>query len=39
MVGHERGQTESFRTYSQGASIEELAVYVEKVSYLEGGKP
>ncbi|BDO04507.1 hypothetical protein KAM622c_40940 [Klebsiella quasipneumoniae subsp. quasipneumoniae] len=25
IVGHERGKTESFRTYSQGASIKELA--------------
>lgn len=33
IVGHERGKTESFRTYSQGASMEELAGYVGLVSY------
>lgn len=33
IVGHERGKTEAFRTYSQGASMEELAGYVGLVSY------
>lgn len=33
IVGHERGKTEAFRTYSQGASMEELSRYVELVSY------
>lgn len=33
IVGHERGKTESFRTYSKGASMEELSRYVELVSY------
>lgn len=33
IVGHERGKTESFRTYSQGASIKELAGYVEIIEY------
>ncbi|MDH8061802.1 hypothetical protein QIG67_27765, partial [Klebsiella pneumoniae] len=33
LVGHERGSTESFKTYSQGASLKELAQYVEKVNF------
>ncbi|WEF27261.1 site-specific integrase [Klebsiella aerogenes] len=33
IVGHERGKTEAFRTYSQGASMEELSRYVELVDY------
>ena len=33
IVGHERGKTESLRTYSQGASIKELAGYVEIIEY------
>lgn len=33
IVGHERGQTESFKTYSQGAGMEELARYVELIEY------
>ncbi|EEU9356811.1 integrase, partial [Escherichia coli] len=33
IVGHERGKTESFRTYSQGASMKELATYVNLATY------
>ncbi|MDU5169227.1 MAG: hypothetical protein E6224_11725, partial [Haemophilus parainfluenzae] len=33
IVGHERGKTESFRTYSQGATMKELSDYVEMISY------
>lgn len=33
IVGHERGKTESFRTYSKGAGMMELSKYVELVSY------
>lgn len=33
MTVHERGKTESFRTYSKGAGMEELSGYVELVSY------
>ncbi|TBM08659.1 site-specific integrase [Hafnia alvei] len=33
MVGHERGNTESFKTYSQGASLKELSDYVNLVEY------
>ncbi|WP_223811759.1 MULTISPECIES: hypothetical protein [unclassified Pantoea] len=33
IVCHERGQTESFKTYSQGAGLEELASYVELIEY------
>ncbi|EPH1844885.1 integrase, partial [Klebsiella pneumoniae] len=33
LVGHERGSTESFKTYSQGASLKELAQYVKKVNF------
>lgn len=33
IVGHERGKTESFRTYSQGAGMKELSEYVELVGY------
>ncbi|MDK6206563.1 site-specific integrase [Klebsiella aerogenes] len=33
IVGHERGKTESFRTYSKGAGMKELSEYVELVSY------
>ncbi|HHS9981135.1 TPA: tyrosine-type recombinase/integrase, partial [Klebsiella quasipneumoniae subsp. similipneumoniae] len=33
LVGHERGSTESFKTYSQGASLKELAQYVEQVNF------
>lgn len=33
IVGHERGKTESFRTYSKGAGMEELSRYIELVSY------
>lgn len=29
IVGHERGKTESFRTYSQGASMKELSNHIE----------
>ncbi|MCC3733497.1 tyrosine-type recombinase/integrase [Rouxiella badensis] len=34
IVGHERGKTESFRTYSQGAALKELAKYVALVPLL-----
>ena len=33
IVGHERGKTESFRTYSKGAGMKELSEYVELVNY------
>ncbi|HBU9918142.1 TPA: site-specific integrase [Klebsiella aerogenes] len=33
IVGHERGKTESFRTYSKGAGMKELSEYVELVDY------
>lgn len=33
LVGHERRITESFKTYSQGASFKELAQYVEQVNF------
>ncbi|MBW9393362.1 site-specific integrase [Enterobacter roggenkampii] len=36
LVGHERGNTESFKTYSKNsASPIELARYIEQVAYLE----
>lgn len=36
LVGHERGSTESFKTYSKNsASPIELARYIEQVAYLE----
>lgn len=36
LVGHERGSTESFKTYSKkSASPIELARYIEQVAYLE----
>ena len=35
IVGHERGKTESFKTYSQGAGMEELASYVELIMYID----
>ncbi|WP_368286378.1 site-specific integrase [Klebsiella variicola] len=31
IVGHERGKTESFRTYSKGAGMKELSEYVELI--------
>lgn len=33
IVGHERGKTESFRTYIKGAGMKELSEYVELVNY------
>lgn len=36
IVGHERGKTESFRTYSKGAGMKELSEYVESVTYNLG---
>ncbi|HHC0344544.1 TPA: site-specific integrase [Enterobacter hormaechei] len=33
IVGHERGKTESFRTYSKGAGMKELLSYVETIQY------
>lgn len=35
ITGHteQKAKTEAFRTYSQGASMEELSRYVELVSY------
>lgn len=33
IVGHERGKTESFRTYSKGTGMKELSEYVELVNY------
>lgn len=33
LVGHERGNTESFKTYSQGASLGELRDYVNHIAY------
>ncbi|MHC5175902.1 tyrosine-type recombinase/integrase [Serratia rhizosphaerae] len=35
IVGHERGKTESFKTYSDGAELEELQRIVNLVSYPE----
>jgi hypothetical protein len=37
ITGHteQKAKTEAFRTYSQGASMEELAGYVELVDYPE----
>jgi hypothetical protein len=34
IVGHERGKTESFRTYSKGAGMKELSEYVELLPTL-----
>lgn len=34
IVGHERGKTESFRTYSKGAGMKELSEYVELIPTL-----
>ncbi|WP_145569453.1 tyrosine-type recombinase/integrase [Yersinia mollaretii] len=33
IVGHGRGKTESFKTYSQGSDLKELAGYIEMVNY------
>lgn len=33
IVGHGRGKTESFKTYSQGSDLKELAGYIELVNY------
>ncbi|EPJ2543404.1 tyrosine-type recombinase/integrase [Escherichia albertii] len=33
IVGHERGNTESFKTYSKGASLEELRGYINQIAY------
>ncbi len=32
-MGHGRGKTESFKTYSKGADMRELSEYVELVDY------
>lgn len=33
IVGHGRGKTESFKTYSQGSDLKELAGYIEMINY------
>ncbi|WP_145525219.1 site-specific integrase [Yersinia vastinensis] len=33
IVGHGRGKTESFKTYSQGSDLKELAGYIEGINY------
>lgn len=35
IVGHGRGKTESFKTYSQGSDLKELAGYIEDIKILE----
>lgn len=39
ITGHteQKAKTEAFRTYSQGASMEELVGYVEKIKYTSSG--
>ncbi|WP_332907009.1 site-specific integrase [Yersinia enterocolitica] len=35
IVGHGRGKTESFKTYSQGSDLKELAGYIEDIKILK----
>lgn len=35
IVGHGRGKTESFKTYSQGSDLRELSGYIEDIKILE----